>query len=345
MIALDNVGIRLPGFAVDDVSLTVGEGDFYVLMGPTGAGKTLILEAVAGLVPLAAGRIRIAGRDVSALPPEQRRIGIVYQDYALFPHLTVAANIRYGLPYHPDAADGRQIDGLVDLLRVGDLLHRRPATLSGGEQQRVALARALAVCPRVLLLDEPLAALDPRFRGELREHLRSLQRTTGVTMLMVTHDFVEALTLADRGAIVNRGRIEQEDTIEALFQRPATPFVADFVGMKNLFPAMFVPAGARLGALTVVLGDGGPATGRGYVAIRPEDIILSPGTLHSSMRNSFAGTVIGSTGQGFHHEVTVRCDATDFCALITRQAFLDLGITPGLPLNVSFKATAMHVIS
>jgi molybdate/tungstate transport system ATP-binding protein len=344
VIALEEIRIQLPGFTIEGVTLTIGAGDFYVIMGPTGAGKTLILEAIAGLVPLAGGRITIAGRDVTRLPPEQREIGIVYQDYALFPHLTVTENIRYGLPYHPARRSERQIGELVDLLRLGDLLHRRPATLSGGEQQRVALARALVVQPRVLLLDEPLAALDPRFRTDLREHLRTLHRATGITMLMVTHDFVEALTLANRGAVIHHGRVAQEDTIAALFQRPATPFVADYVGMKNLFPAEFTPAGARIGGLTVKTGNNPPAAGHGYLAIRPEDIVLSTEPLHSSMQNSFAGTVNEITGSGFQHEVAVRCRETTFRALITRQAFLDLGIAPGIPLQVSFKASAVHIL-
>ena len=241
MIRTENLSLRLGDFHLQDISLSIDKNRFFVLMGPTGAGKTVLLEALAGLVPIRGGRILINEKDVTRLPPERRGVGIVYQDYALFPHMSVRDNITYGLRYHRSSRTraGQRFRELADLLDIEPLLDRTPGTLSGGELQRVALARALVVSPQVILLDEPLSALDPRFREEVRRALKRLHANSEVTFLMVTHDFTEALSLAERAAIMHNGRIEQEGSIQDIFQRPQTHFVADFVGMKNLFPATF----------------------------------------------------------------------------------------------------------
>jgi molybdate/tungstate transport system ATP-binding protein len=235
MIRIENLCVRLPDFSLEDINLHAAAGEFFVLLGPTGAGKTLLLESLAGLLPVSSGRIYLDGREVTESAPEKRGIGIVYQDSALFPHLTVRQNITFGLRYRKTnpIRSQKKFDFLIDVLRLDHLLQRTVAHLSGGEKQRVALARALVVEPALLLLDEPLSALDPNFREEIRDILKDLHFNTGVTVLMVTHDFAEARYLGQRIAVINQGRIEQIGSPEEIFRRPTTPFTARFVSMHN----------------------------------------------------------------------------------------------------------------
>ncbi|SNR90898.1 tungstate/molybdate transport system ATP-binding protein [Humidesulfovibrio mexicanus] len=241
MIHIQDVCVELPGFCVQDVNLHIQPGEFFTLIGPTGSGKTVLLENLAGLVPATRGRIRISGRDVTALPPEKRAVSLVYQDHSLFPHLTVLENVAYGQRYQDiDAETGRkEAFQLLDRLGLVQHAHRKPLTLSGGEKQRVSIARALACHPKLLLLDEPLSALDPQFKAGLRQELKALHRDTGLTVLMVTHDFLDAFTLADRAGVMHNGRLEQVGTVKEIFRRPATPFVAEFVGMAKILFATF----------------------------------------------------------------------------------------------------------
>jgi molybdate/tungstate transport system ATP-binding protein len=344
MIKIESLSTRLSGFNLREVSVHVEKGEFFVLMGPTGAGKTVLLEALAGLIPIKSGSIVIGGKDVTVLPPENRGISIVYQDYALFPHLTVIDNITYGLHFHKiDKKEaGVRLERLIYELDLSHLKGRLPINLSGGELQRVALARALMVNPKVLLLDEPLSALDPNFREEIRHELKRLHRSSGATFMMVTHDFAEALSLADRGAVIHDGEILQAGRIEDIFQRPNTAFVADFVGMKNIFKSEFMGTRAKVGEkLTIEMGRN-PANAHGFVAVRPEDIVLSKKPVDSSMRNSFKGTVSKVLDQGFYYDVHVLAGDVVFRSLITKAALIDLHIQEGLEVFVSFKSTAIH---
>ena len=236
MIRLQDLSIQVPGFEVAPVSLRIAPGEFFALVGPTGAGKTLILECIAGLVSPSQGRILIGGRDITALPPEKRRVGIVYQDHALFPHLSVIQNISYGLRYHKNSGGQdsmRRIGQLCEKLGIAHLMKRRVQRLSGGEKQRTALARALAVQPEVLLLDEPLSALDPGFRSDIRDMLAEMHRLTGLTCLMVTHDFSDVHSLAKRMAVLNHGVVEQTGPVNQVFDSPKPGFVAGFVGARG----------------------------------------------------------------------------------------------------------------
>ncbi len=221
--------------ALDDVSLDIGEGEFVFLLGPSGCGKTTLLRIVAGLETPTSGKILQNGQEITHLSPAKRNIGIVFQSYALFPNLTVFQNIAYGLENRkmPKAQIRQRVAELLELVGLGGYESRYPAQLSGGQQQRVALARALAISPSLLLLDEPLSALDARVRANLRIEVARLQRQLGVTTIMVSHDQEEALTMADRVVVMDQGRIVQIGSPEEIYHNPATPFVADFVGLMN----------------------------------------------------------------------------------------------------------------
>ncbi|HEY8416428.1 MAG TPA: ABC transporter ATP-binding protein [Limnochordales bacterium] len=231
--------------AADDVTLAVKEGEFFALLGPSGSGKTTVLRMIAGFLQPDAGTITIAGRPVQAVPPYQREIGMVFQSYALFPHMTVYGNLAFGLAVRgvPKAEIQRRVREMLELVRLPGIENRRPHELSGGQQQRVALARALITRPKVVLLDEPLGALDKRLREEMQIELKQIQREVGITALFVTHDQEEALTLADRIAIMNQGKVEQVGTPAEVYERPRTAFVAGFLGDANFFHGRVTAAG------------------------------------------------------------------------------------------------------
>jgi len=343
VITIEDLHIRLPGFSLDNIHLDIPPGEFFVLLGPTGSGKTVLLEAIAGLMPVTQGQISIQGKVVTELPPEKRDIGIMYQDHALFPHLTVHQNIAYGLRYHRGSRKiaGERFDELVSLLNLSHLLNRLPGNLSGGEKQRVALARALTVRPEVLLLDEPLSSLDPNFREEVRKALKALHQSTGTTFMMVTHDFTEALSLAERVAVINNGHIEQVGHVADIFQKPASVFVANFVGMKNIFEARFEGTRTDLGDLEIELGRE-PDNGHGYIAIRPEDISVSKNALPENGCNTFKGEVISVFDQGFSYEVEIQTRTVVFKSLITKKDLFQLAIREGQTVSIAFEAEAIH---
>jgi len=222
--------------AVDGVSMEVRDGEFFSMLGPSGSGKTTCLRLIAGFERPDSGRILLYGQDVSPLPPYERPVNTVFQDYALFPHMTVGDNSAYGLMLKrvPKAERNRRVDEMLDLVRLPGLFTRKPSQLSGGQRQRVALARALINRPKVLLLDEPLGALDLKLRQQMQIELKTIQRTVGITFIFVTHDQEEALTMSDRIAVFNEGHIEQIGTPADMYEHPATPFVAGFVGVSNL---------------------------------------------------------------------------------------------------------------
>jgi iron(III) transport system ATP-binding protein len=266
--------------ALDDISLTVGEGEFVTLLGPSGCGKTTLLRIIAGLEQQNSGEIFQGGKNISRLPPRLRDFGIVFQSYALFPNLTAASNIAYGLENRkrPKSEIKARVDELLRMVGLPDVGHKYPAQLSGGQQQRIALARALATSPGLLLLDEPLSALDARVRISLRLEIKNLQKQLGVTTVFVTHDQEEALVMSDRIVVMNLGTIDQIGTPLQVYREPASPFVADFIGMMNFIPGQTNsdPCSIRCGSLalrcieTDSINPNSPVT----VAIRPEDIRL-----------------------------------------------------------------------
>ncbi len=262
--------------AVDDVSLVIRQGEFFALLGPSGCGKTTTLRMIAGFERPDSGRIAIGDADVTETPPHKRRVNTVFQSYALFPHLTVSENVGFGLRFGTlSAAEKRgRVNETLELVRLADFASRKPHQLSGGQQQRVALGRALILSPDVLLLDEPLGALDAKLRRELQIELKSIQREVGITFLFVTHDQEEALTMSDRLAVMVDGRVEQLGTPREVYEHPETAFVADFIGVSNLMRAQCSGAGrVAVGGVQLVAAAGHTDTvGVVRLAIRPERV-------------------------------------------------------------------------
>ena len=242
--------------AVDRVSCTADASELLVMLGPSGCGKSTILRLIAGLETLSGGAIRIGGRDVTQLPPAKRNISMVFQSYALFPHLNVEENIVFGLKVRrlDPAERKRRMGRVAELLGLGELLHRKPAELSGGQRQRVALGRAIVSEAPVCLMDEPLSNLDAKLRHEMRREIRSLQQRLGITMIYVTHDQKEALTMADQIAVMSMGRVEQIGTPQTIYHSPANIFVATFIGEANLIPGELIEIGDRHGTIRTSLG-------------------------------------------------------------------------------------------
>ncbi|HPO12004.1 MAG TPA: ABC transporter ATP-binding protein [Candidatus Hydrogenedentes bacterium] len=347
MLQVEGAHIRLGGFSLRDVSFTVDEGGYFVLLGASGVGKTVLLEALIGLLPLDAGRILWKGEDITHERLQKRRLGLVYQDQALFPHMPVWRNIAYGMQGagYARKETRRQVEALADEVGAGDLLQRYPGTLSGGEAQRVALARALAMQPRCLLLDEPLSALDTHARGEMRALLRTFHRK-GQTVVHVTHDYEEALALASHIGIMENGTVVQTGSPEEVFHHPKSEFVARFIGIRNVFPgilerneppdqdvAPFVSHGVQFWIMTKA------TPGKGMMIVRSEDITLSRTRPDSSAQNCFSGRVVDVVPARIGLEVYVDIGVMA-AALITAGSAERLEVRPGQQVFLSFKASA-----
>ncbi|MGH2450521.1 MAG: ABC transporter ATP-binding protein, partial [Candidatus Limnocylindria bacterium] len=280
-VALENLSKRFgPVEAVRELTLDVREGEFFSLLGPSGCGKTTTLRLIAGFEEPTTGRILLGGKDVTRTPPHRRPVNTVFQSYALFPHLTVRDNVAFGLRFQhaPKEAGRRRVAETLSLVQLEGLENRRPAHLSGGQQQRVALARALVLEPAVLLLDEPLGALDAKLRRALQLELKAIQQAVGITFVYVTHDQEEALTMSDRMAVMSEGLVQQLGTPKEVYEEPATAFVADFLGVSNLMSARAAGGGlVRLGDAELVAGRGDhAASGDVRLTIRPERVRLEP---------------------------------------------------------------------
>ncbi|NGM18978.1 ATP-binding cassette domain-containing protein [Roseomonas stagni] len=270
--------------ALDGVDLTVREGELVALLGPSGSGKTTLLRVIAGLEGMDAGTLRIAGQDMAGVPARERGIGVVFQHYALFRHMKVADNIAFGLDVRPRATRPdraemtRRVAALLALVQIPDLARRYPDQLSGGQRQRVALARALAIEPRLLLLDEPFGALDALVRRDVRRWVRGLQERLAITTILVTHDQEEAMEMADRVAVMERGRIVQFDTPSALLDQPATPFVAGFIGDAARLPCRVEGGIARFDPLPVAPLPAAVPDGPATAFLRPSELLAEPGS-------------------------------------------------------------------
>jgi sn-glycerol 3-phosphate transport system ATP-binding protein len=327
-----------PTRAVDDVSFEAAAGKMLVLLGPSGCGKSTTLRLIAGLELATAGRIAIGGVDVTHLPPAERRLSMVFQSYALFPHLTVAENIIFGLRVRRVAAAERakRLERVATLLGLDGLLARKPSQLSGGQQQRVALGRALIAETPVCLMDEPLSNLDAQLRLEMRREIRSLQQSLGITMVYVTHDQTEAMSMADQVILLRDGRVEQDAPPDRLYARPATAFTARFIGT----PPMNILTLADGAGGAVIAGAAGPPllAGRGtglLLGIRPEDI-------HLDERAS--GDGVGATVKSVEY---LGADSIVTCAVgsqtLAVRAPGRVALSPGAPVRLSWSPDATHV--
>ena len=269
--------------ALSDVTFDIGDNEFFTLLGPSGCGKTTLLRMIAGFEATTAGAIHLFGDEIENLPPDRRPVNTVFQNYALFPHMNVAENIGFGLKMlgWSKADIEARVTEMIQLVQLGQFVHRKPSQMSGGQQQRVALARAMAPKPKVLLLDEPLSALDLKLRQEMRAELKSLQRETGITFIFVTHDQEEALSMSDRIAVMSAGEVQQIGTPEDVYEHPANRFVADFIGDTNLLEATVEAvegdtATCRIGDAAIIAEAPDARVGQtGWLSIRPERIGLS----------------------------------------------------------------------
>lgn len=356
MISLRNVSARAGGFELSGISFEVGQGAYGVVIGPAGAGKTTLLETISGVVRARSGKIFLGGEDLTHAPPEARRLGIVYQHAYLFPHLTVAENVRYGASTDSAAAE---VSSRFGIDALGD---RSVESLSGGERQLVAIARALARRPEVLLLDEPFSALDPRTRNVARRILRTMYFERRFTVLQVTHDFAEAGLLGDVAIVLDRGRVVQQGDPEQVFRRPASPYIADFLGAENVFAGTARPIRAEppdwlgsdeasyaehavaftTGALTFyALGDA--VSGPTHAVIRAEEVSLSAEPSMSSLQNQFKGTITEIAPAGAVTRVTIDASGTPIVAAITARSVRELKLAVGSEAVAGFKATAVHL--
>ena len=328
--------------AVDRLDFEIGRGEFTALLGPSGCGKTTTLRMIAGLVAPTAGRILLDGNDLTAKPTHRRNIGMVFQNYALFPHMSVADNVAFGLEMRGIAkSESRaRIAEALAMVRLTGYEDRRPKALSGGQQQRVALARALVIRPDLLLLDEPLSNLDAKLREEMRSEIREIQRRLGITTVFVTHDQTEALALADRVVVMERGRLAQLGNPEEIYERPATPFVARFVGRINAIAAMTASDGSlRVGGVAVPAAGARPAGSSVTVMIRPQHIALVP------TGASLSGKVTGITYVGDIVQIAVSGEGF---TLIAERGTADpswRGLAVGQVVGVDWPAEAALIFS
>jgi len=348
MLTLNKISKRFPDFSLEEISFTVGQGDYFILLGESGAGKSMLLETIAGLVIPDSGSILLNGKEIIREKIQARNIGLVFQDHAVFPHLSVSENIIYALYNSHLSKNGKKekVNKIAKELGITELLNRKPDTLSGGELQRVALGRTLIQEPGILLLDEPLASLDTRLKGELRRLLRMIHRN-GQTILHVTHDYEEALSLGTRIAVINEGKIIQEGTPAEVFHHPKSEFVAHFVGVKNFFPARLVIENNTSFAVTDnnirirIVSEEDKV--EGFVLIRREDILLSNVPVESSATNNFIGRIGEVVPSSGGMDITIDI-GIEIHALVTIESQLKLDLREGNNCWVHFKATAVRFI-
>ena len=331
--------------ALADVSLKIRKGEFFTLLGPSGCGKTTLLRLIAGFETPTSGDILLDGQEITHLPPNRRPVNTVFQSYALFPHLTVAENIGFGLKMQgrPRAEIAARTEAMVTLVKLEAMAGRKTSQLSGGQQQRVALARALAPEPKVLLLDEPLSALDLKLRKEMQTELKRLQTETGITFVFVTHDQEEALTMSDRIGVMSGGKLLQVGGPREIYTRPASRFVASFIGETNFLPAKVEPGGARLGCGALIeIAAGGGATGAITLAIRPEQIRLVDAGEAGAIPARLTDLVYFGTDTHCHLRLS---DGEEVVARVQSPATGDAGLARGAEVGLRLSPGAAQVLA
>jgi molybdate transport system ATP-binding protein len=345
--SVEDLRVRLDGFALRGTSFALSRGDYLSVVGPSGAGKSVLLNSIAGFHQIAGGRISLDGREVSRLPPERRGIGIVYQDYALFPHLTVFKNIAYGLPDGGDAAR-RQAGEMAEALGIERLLNKRPESLSGGEKQRTALARALVVRPRLLLMDEPFSALDPPARRDLRRLVRRLTAEAGTTVIHVAHDLDDMWALAGKALVMEAGAVTVFGEVNAVLGPPATPFLRRAEGVRVVEGralerhkgVTFVDAGG----VRLATSDPAARGERVRLVLRPEDVTLhADAPARTSARNVLHAQVTGIHRADEIAIVGLLCDGLEFNARLTDDAVENLALSAGKNIVATIKAVHLNI--
>jgi ABC-type Fe3+/spermidine/putrescine transport system ATPase subunit len=344
MVRVEQLSVTVGAFQLREVDLDIRDREYFVVLGPTGAGKTVLLECIAGLTRPDTGRVWLGARDVTDLPPEQRRVGYLPQDYALFPHLTVRENLGFGLLVRRRSAEiPATIARYAKLLGIEHLLDRLPARLSGGEKQRVALGRALAIDPEVMLLDEPLSALDVATRERIGDELRRIHDSTGITTVHICHNFDETLRLADRVALVHQGRIVQIGTPDDILRRPNCLFAAGFVRAENTFSGVAQEAGplarVRVGAVTLHAAVGTP--GALFATIRPDDVEVGSPEAPAAAPNSWQATVerVEVRGDGYALRTA---GPLPIIAFVSRPQWRRCQYAPGSTVSLQLPPAAIH---
>jgi len=351
MLQINKLNITFKEFKITDVSFSINKGDYFVLLGKSGAGKSLILEMIAGLIQPDAGVITLNNKDITNEKIQSRKVGLVFQDYAIFPHMNVYDNIAY--PLKAEKHNTKDIKDMVmsyaKELDITHLLKRSPKTLSGGELQRVALARTLILKPELLLLDEPLSSLDIQLRKEVRSILRKLNKK-GQTIIHVTHDYEEAVSLANKVAVMHHGSIIQCGTPKEIFQQPKSEFVADFTGTKNFFKAHITSQGedklkiAHINNTIRVSLYSEKEKGEGFIKIKDKNIILSEKKNDMSTQNNYRGTVVDIIPAHFGYEILIDVGIV-LSVLISKESVKNLNIVEEKSLWVSFKASSVKFYS
>ncbi|MBA7482975.1 Sulfate/thiosulfate import ATP-binding protein CysA [subsurface metagenome] len=347
MIEIKDLCAELGKFSLKNISFDVQDEEYFILVGPTGSGKTMFMESIAGLKPTTGGQVIINSRDVTSLNIAERNVGFAFQDYMLYRHLSVRDNISFGLQWRTKTRQeiDEAVDRIVELLDISHLLNQSPWTLSGGESQRIALARALAIKPDLLLLDEPLSAVDPDLRETWGEKLKEIHNRLKLTTLHITHDFEESITLGDRIAVIGGGRIAQIGTPDQIYRHPNSEFVARFVRTRNIFEGevsdsseeqgVFCVEGVRLAVVTT-------QRGRLHASIRPEDIIISREPLHSNTLNSLQGVITRIVDRGTL--VSLNIDVPpQFNCLILHRSLEEMGLEEKQQVFISFEASAVNI--
>ena len=335
--------------AIDGVSLAIRENEFFALLGPSGCGKTTLLRMLAGFEAPSAGKILLDGKDISTVPPNRRPVNLMFQSYALFPHMSVRANIAYGLEMErlPAAEIRTRVDEIMATTQLSQLAERKPEQLSGGQKQRVALARALVKRPRLLLLDEPLGALDKKLRGAMQMELKRLQHEVGITFVVVTHDQEEALVMADRMAVLKDGRLLQCDTPHEIYERPADRFVADFIGIMNFCEGRAEKDGVRAANGALIAGkipEGLPAGAMALAAVRPERVRLFP---DAATANRVSGTVEALAYHGLDLQLHIRTPLAEkpFLVRVTADAADRRPVAVGDTVEIGWTAEDTRVFA
>ncbi|MBI1171898.1 polyamine ABC transporter ATP-binding protein [bacterium] len=328
--------------ALNDVSVQIRTGEFFTLLGPSGCGKTTLLRLIAGFEMPSAGTILLDGADITTLPPNKRPVNTVFQSYALFPHLTVAQNIGFGLEMlgRPKAEVKARVDQMLALVKLEPMADRKTSQLSGGQQQRVALARALAPTPKVLLLDEPLSALDLKLRKEMQLELKRLQLETGITFVFVTHDQEEALTMSDRIGVMSAGKLQQVGSPKEIYTKPVNRFVASFIGETNFLPATRDGDAYRLDCGIKVAAPSS-ATGRVTLTVRPEQIRIGAETDADALPAKVTNLVYFGTDTHCHVNLP---DGTEVVVRLQSPATGDAGLALGQAVGLSFVPDALQVL-